>query len=63
MDQDYEQDKLANILRNGYCIGYHCEGRGIAQDPHTCPFGEEIRNDHSECNCCEKCEHQCAMDI
>lgn len=33
-------------------------------DNHSCPYSEELRNDHSEkCNCCRKCTHECAMDI
>lgn len=31
---------------------------------HTCPFAEEIHNDSEKmCNCCERCTHECAMDI
>lgn len=33
-------------------------------EPHTCPYAEEINEDYeSLCNCCEKCEHECVMDI
>lgn len=33
-------------------------------EPHTCPYAEEINRDYeSLCECCEGCEHQCAMDI
>jgi hypothetical protein len=35
-----------------------------AEQPHTCPFAEEINNDtETLCTCCADCEHQCAMDI
>ncbi len=31
---------------------------------HTCPFLSEINEDNETlCECCEYCEHQCAMDI
>lgn len=34
-----------------------------AQEPHTCPFGEEVEGDFTLCNCCEECEDECAMCI
>lgn len=35
-----------------------------AEEPHTCPFSEEIHDDYeSTCTCCRECAHQCAMDI
>jgi len=59
-----EQDKLIKVLQNGYCSGYHCKGKGIAEYDHSCPFAEEINGDFdSLCNCCEICTHECAMDI
>ena len=31
---------------------------------HSCPFAEEIWDNHSaDCNCCDDCSYQCAMDI
>lgn len=31
---------------------------------HTCPYSEEIHDDHfSECNCCTACCGDCADDI
>lgn len=38
-----------------------CQGEG--KEDHTCPFSEDINGDDTPCNCCEECEHQCAMDI
>lgn len=32
-------------------------------DYHTCPYGEEIDDDSSECDCCESCTDQCADAI
>ena len=37
---------------------------GPAQELHQCPFASEINNDFSlHCECCEKCEHECAWDV
>lgn len=64
MTEQEEQDKVAQILRNGYCTGSHCAGKGIAEDEHTCHFDDEIHpGSLSHCNCCDKCAHECAMDI
>ncbi len=39
-------------------------GHGPAQEPHPCPFASEIHNDDDTlCTCCERCTHECAMDI
>ena len=33
-------------------------------EPHTCPFREDVNGDYTTlCTCCEKCQHECAMDI
>ena len=35
-----------------------------ADEPHTCPFAEEINgNTESLCTCCSSCTHDCAMDV
>ncbi len=28
-----------------------------------CPYAEEINGVERECDCCDECRHQCAMDI
>lgn len=40
-------------------------GHGPAKPPHTCPFSDEMAGGDSktECECCETCEGECAMDI
>jgi len=39
-------------------------GRNPAEEPHTCPYSEEIGgNSETLCTCCEDCRHECAMDI
>jgi len=45
------------------CGGYgNCQN--AAQGDHTCPFSEEIHGDcETTCNCCDDCQHECAMDI
>jgi len=43
---------------------YICKCGGDGAGLHTCPFAEEIHDDHeSLCNCCEECTENCAMDI
>jgi hypothetical protein len=35
-----------------------------SEPPHVCPFAEEIYGDtETLCTCCEKCQHECAMDV
>ena len=57
------EEQVAELLRYGRCNGSHCKGKGIAQESHTCPYAEEIGNDLTECNCCDLCTGDCAMDI
>lgn len=38
-------------------------GGPASDEPHTCPFAEEIYGDETPCNCCESCCYECAMDI
>jgi hypothetical protein len=43
-----------------------CErcGENDACEPHTCPYSQDIHNDNETlCTCCEKCAHECCMDI
>jgi len=64
MNSQDDQDKVAQILAHGYYTGGSCRGKGIAQEDHTCPYAEDINDDHTTlCNCCEVCQHECAMDI
>jgi hypothetical protein len=39
-------------------------GKHPAEEPHTCPYADEI-NDDSEtlCRCCAECTQECAWDI
>lgn len=47
---------------NVECTSCRCGEPG--EDEHTCPFAEDINDDHeSLCNCCAECQYQCAMDI
>jgi len=34
-----------------------------ACEPHECPYASEINDDHTPCNCCEECQHECMMEI
>lgn len=63
MTKDDDMDMTARVLKHGYCSGYHCKGKGLPQEAHTCPYSEEIHNNTEPCNCCEICERECAMDI
>ena len=44
-----------------------CEtcNKNEAQEPHPCPFQQEIYGDNTEdfCTCCKDCEQDCADDI
>ena len=58
--------KEDNYLRTDECPKkdrpYGCTGE--ATDPHTCPYKEDINDDHETlCTCCENCQNGCAMDI
>lgn len=34
------------------------------EEEHTCPFAEDINNDHeSLCNCCAECSYACWAGI
>ena len=50
-----------------HCFGptIMCEcGKNPATEPHTCPYKEEIEDDHTTlCTCCKECEDQCADDV
>lgn len=41
---------------------YRCGGAPSAE-PHECPFASEIHGNCELCNCCDGCQHECAMDI
>lgn len=31
---------------------------------HECPYQADVHNDSTfQCNCCENCTHECAMDV
>lgn len=33
-------------------------------EPHTCPYDEDINDDHETlCHCCRACEQECCDDI
>lgn len=39
----------------------HCSNPG--RELHSCPYDEELHDGTVQCNCCENCTEQCAMDI
>lgn len=58
-----DKERLVKLMKYGLCGCHHNNGTNLATEPHTCPFAEEIRGSYELCNCCEECEHNCAMDI
>lgn len=38
-------------------------GENPADEPHPCPYAEELNGDETECDCCEECAAICADDI
>jgi hypothetical protein len=45
--------------------GRGCDGKGLATEPHSCPFQKEINDDMNPeyCRCCEDCEQECIDGI
>lgn len=38
--------------------------KNAAQEEHTCPFREDVNDDHdSLCDCCDECEQNCCDNI
>ena len=41
-----------------------CECGELGEEEHSCPYQSDINNDEEfQCNCCDKCRHECLMDI
>ncbi len=40
-----------------------CRCGSAGELPHGCPYQQEINNNEALCSCCDKCRHECAMDI
>lgn len=52
-----EQEPCPNSARSMWL-------HGPAQEEHACPFREDVHNDsETKCHCCERCMHECAMDV
>lgn len=56
----YRYGKTISVETSSEC---RCCGGIPSADFHTCPYKDDIYSDQSLCNCCEDCQHQCAMDI
>ena len=42
----------------------NCKKKPGTDELHSCPYQEEINNNFkAECNCCEFCQNECAMEI
>jgi hypothetical protein len=48
------------ILPNAMC-DHNCGRRG--DDPHPCPYKQDLYDDQTECTCCINCTNGCAEDI
>jgi hypothetical protein len=63
---EYDISKILHQIKedNGGCGG-RSGCTGVATDEsHSCPYQNDVNNDPDyQCNCCEDCEHECAMDI
>lgn len=43
---------------------YRCKKEPGTENPHVCPFSQDLHDDHSEsCNCCDDCTIECARDV
>lgn len=46
---------------------YSCVHEKDLQPPHTCPYSDELGKTQEAreamCQCCERCERECARDI
>ncbi len=43
-----------------YDSEHTCTGK---QEPHICPYSEEINGDLTLCDCCEEREDECCLSI
>ena len=32
-------------------------------EPSPCPYAQDINDDDSPCECCDRCKDDCAMDV
>jgi hypothetical protein len=53
-------DPFEDTILGGKCS--KCD-KNHKELPHTCPYSEEINDNHDLCDCCHDCEHECSMDI
>jgi len=57
------EKRLRDQLCGGCSVGT-CRCGGDEVDEHTCPYAEDINDDHETlCRCCPKCQQDCADDI
>lgn len=41
----------------------HC-GKAVDGTKHSCPYQSDVNSDSEyQCNCCDDCAYECAMDI
>lgn len=54
-----------NICNGILCRQKPEDQRNPGEEPHSCPYAEEINDDHDPeyCNCCEECQQECHWEI
>ena len=59
--QSWKKKKKISIDNKEKCQG--CNNKP-SEELHTCPYKEEINEDHKTlCNCCKECTQECCWDI
>ena len=43
------------------CPRVFCDN--TAEEPHVCPFKQDIEGNSARCTCCKECKRECAADI
>lgn len=55
---------MTELTKISGCGSGHPNCKNSPENPHSCPYQEDINNDHEfECTCCEDCEAECLADI
>ena len=55
---------LVRALKYGHCGGFYCNGKGIRDHEHHCPYYEFIIDEQNhECQCCETCHEACQRSV
>ncbi len=58
---NFTEYQMSSTLDEGEVKMCRCD-KNPEQPDHVCPYSYEM-GEAIECNCCEACTHECAMDI